>query len=114
MADKKTVQIIPKMYDFIIWMIRKVDKFPRSQKFVLGDRIETALLDSLTMLVEAQYTRDKLFILHKVNLKLEQIRFLIRISKDLRFLSLKAYEFSALSLNEIGRMLGGWIKTQKR
>lgn len=61
---KKPVQIIPKMYDFILWMIRKVDKFPRSQKFVLGDRIESALLDSLSMLVEAQYSpaREKLVV----------------------------------------------------
>ena len=109
---KKPVQIIPKMYDFILWMIRKVDKFPRSQKFVLGDRIESALLDSLSMLVEAQYSpaREKLVILRRVNLNLEQIRFLIRVSKDLRFLSLGAYEFSARSLNEIGRQLGGWMK----
>ncbi|MFA5780467.1 MAG: diversity-generating retroelement protein Avd [Elusimicrobiota bacterium] len=107
----KPVQIIPKTYDFILWIIEKINKFPRSQKFVLGDRIEHYLLDILDMLIEAQYSKEKVAILRLANLKLEKIRYLIRISKDLRYIDLKAYEFSASSVNEIGKMLGGWLKS---
>ena len=34
-----TVQAIPKLYDVIMWLMGRVEKFPRSQKFTLGDRI---------------------------------------------------------------------------
>ncbi len=39
----KEVDAITKLYDFILWMIPKLEKFPRSQKFVLGDRIERGI-----------------------------------------------------------------------
>jgi len=34
----KEVDAITKLYDLLLWMIPKIEKFPRSQKFVLGDR----------------------------------------------------------------------------
>lgn len=38
MATKPT-QAVPKLYDVILWLMGRVEKFPRSQKFTLGDRI---------------------------------------------------------------------------
>ena len=40
------------MYQFMLWLIPTVEKFPRSQKFLLGDRFNTAL-DVLERLIEA-------------------------------------------------------------
>ena len=39
----KEIDAITRLYDFILWMIPKLEKFPRRQKFLLGDRIETLL-----------------------------------------------------------------------
>ncbi len=36
-----------------------VEKFPRSHKFTLGDRVETVALDALEALIEATYTKDR-------------------------------------------------------
>jgi hypothetical protein len=30
------------MYRFIMWLMPKIEKFPRSQKFLLGDRMQPA------------------------------------------------------------------------
>ena len=40
-------------YRFTLWLIPTVEKFPRSQKFLLGDRIQTTALDLLERLIEA-------------------------------------------------------------
>src|SRR4051812_2058784 len=45
------------MYRFLLWLIPAVEKFPRSQKFLLGDRIQNAGLEVLERLIEATYTR---------------------------------------------------------
>ena len=37
--------ILTKMQDLLVYLIPQLNKFPRDQKFVLGDRIETKLLD---------------------------------------------------------------------
>ena len=31
-------------FQFVLWLIPTVEKFPRGQKFLLGDRIQTAVL----------------------------------------------------------------------
>ena len=43
----KEVDAITKLYDLLLWIIPKLEKFPRSQKFLIADRIETMLLDIL-------------------------------------------------------------------
>ena len=52
-----TVQAVPKLYDVITWLLGRVEKFPRSQKFTLGDRTVNLALDTLELLIEATYTR---------------------------------------------------------
>ena len=39
------------MYQFLLWLIPAVEKFPRSQKFLLGDRIQNAALGVLERLI---------------------------------------------------------------
>ena len=34
-------------YRFVLWLVLAVERFPRSQKFLLGDRIQTMALDEL-------------------------------------------------------------------
>jgi len=37
--------ILTKLQDLLVYLVPQLNKFPRDQKFVLGDRIETKLLD---------------------------------------------------------------------
>src|SRR5208283_662231 len=37
--------ILTKLQDLLVYLIPQLNKVPRDQKFVLGDRIETKLLD---------------------------------------------------------------------
>ena len=48
-----TPKAVPKLYDVIMWLMERVEKFPRSQKFTLGDRIVNISLDILDVLIEA-------------------------------------------------------------
>lgn len=109
----KEMQAVTKMYDVIKWLIPRVNKFPRSHKFTLGDRITNLSLDVLMLLVEAQYTRQKIEMLHQANRKLEQLRFLLRLCKDFELLSIRRYEYISREINEVGRFIGGWVKQQK-
>ncbi len=79
----KEVDAITKLYDFLLWMIPKLEKFPRSQRFVLGDRIETLMLDILELLLDAASSKQKRQPLRSANLHLEKLRHLIRCPKTL-------------------------------
>ena len=101
---------LERAYVFILWLIPTLEKFPKSQRFLLGDRIESTALDMLEGLIEATYTRNRIQLLNGVNLQIEKLRFLMRLSMDLRYLDLRRYEHAAKALNEIGRLVGGWLK----
>ncbi len=104
---------LERAYQFLLWMIPTVEKFPRSQRFLLGDRIQGTALDLLEGLIEATYTREAAPILRRVNLRLEKLRFLFRLSKDLGYLDLRRYEHVARSVDEVGRLVGGWMKADR-
>lgn len=108
---KKLTPVVEKHYQLILWMLPKIANFPKDQRFLLADRIERILLDILEMLIEAVYSKNKREILIKVNLKLDVLRFMMRIAKDMRYVNVKAYDFFCQSALEIGRMVGGWLKT---
>jgi len=107
----RTTQAVPKLYDVIAWLLVRVEKFPRSQKFTLGDRIVNIALDILDTLIEATYTRKRLPLLQKANVQLEKLRFLIRLCHDFKLLSAKQYAYISHEINEVGKLVGGWIKS---
>ena len=98
------------MYRFLLWLVPAVDKLPRSQRFLLGDRIEATALDVLECLIEATYSRNRRPLLSHANLGIEKLRFLFRLAYDLHHLDVRRFEHAARSLDEIGRLIGGWRK----
>lgn len=107
---RRTGPALEAHFQFLLWLAPTVEKFPRNQKFVLGDRIQTAALDVLDALIEATYTRDRRAHLARANLGLEKLRFHIRLAAELRVLDPRRYEHAARALDDIGRLLGGWAK----
>ncbi|WP_420463597.1 diversity-generating retroelement protein Avd [Candidatus Palauibacter sp.] len=100
-------------YRFILWLVPTLEKFPRAQRFLLGDRIQRTALDVLESLIEATYTRQRRTHLVRANLGIEKLRFLIRLAHDLRHLDGRRYEFAARSLDETGRRIGAWMKAHR-
>jgi len=101
---------ITKAYDLARELTQRVRKFPRDLRFVLGDRLLTTSYDTLDLLIEARYTRDRLLLLRRANVLLERLRFQVRLCSDERLLSLAQYEYVAKGVDEVGRLVGGWTK----
>jgi hypothetical protein len=94
----------------LLWLIPLLEKFPRSQKFLLGDRIENMLLDIMELVIQAIYTKNKSRYLREANLKIEKFRHLIRLAKDLKYINIRRYEYISEHTHEIGSEIGGWLK----
>ncbi|MFN9031081.1 MAG: diversity-generating retroelement protein Avd [Betaproteobacteria bacterium] len=111
-APRQNVAAVEATYRFIVWLIPVLEGFARTQRFLLGDRIQNGALAVLDCLIEAAYTRDRLPLLRRANLELEKLRFWMRLANELRHLDFKRYEFAARAIDDIGRQVGGWIKQQ--
>lgn len=105
--------IFQKIYDLILWMYPLINKFPKKQRFVLGQQLENTLLGILKGIIQANQERDKSIILKQVSIELDKIRILYRLAKDLTFISIRQYQLGAEKINEVGKILGGWIKSCK-
>ena len=102
--------IVGKTYDFVLWLLPKVEKFARSYRLSVGERLVGCGLDLLLILVVASYTTDKAVLLQQASQKVNMLRYLLRLAKDLRLLSMDGYGFAVERLDEIGRMAGGWLR----
>jgi hypothetical protein len=112
-ASREVSPALEKSCQFLAWLVPTLDKFPRRQKFLLGDRIESMALDVLEGLVEATYTHSRVRMLEAVNLKLDKLRFLFRLSAELQLLDQRRYEHASRGIDEIGRLVGGWIRATR-
>lgn len=106
--------IITKVYDLILYLIPQVAKFPRQQRYSLGEKIESTVLELLLVLVEARYAKDKAAFLKRADMLLEKTRYCIRLCKDLKIMNLHLYEVLSKQTHEIGSQLGGWMRQQVR
>jgi four helix bundle protein len=101
--------IYQKTYDFMLWLHPVVNKFPKSERFVLGQQIENKTIDFIRLMIIANTEREKSSVLQRSSVELDELRILIRLAKDLHFINIKQYGVAAEKLNEIGRLLSGWI-----
>ena len=102
-------------YDFLLWLIPRVQKFPRIHRFGLGERIQHLGLDFQDSLVAAgkSHGKARLDCLLEADLELAQLRVWIRLVSDLDVITIRQYEHCARLMTEIGRLLGAWIKKMK-
>ena len=110
MMRSQELVVITKTYDLILWSCHHTDRFPRNRRFVLVERIERNLYDLLETLLQAKYTKQRQPLLEKANLMLEILRFQMRLAKDLQCLKVDSYGFATKAIDEIGKLVGGWLK----
>jgi hypothetical protein len=106
--------VVQKAYDWNLWVLPKVENFPRSYRFSIGDHLVAGSLDLLMNLVDASYQSRNAASLGAAVRNVNRVRYLVRLSKDLRLINLKAYEFASEGLDEIGRMTGGWWRSERK
>ena len=107
---RRTGPAVEAHYQLLNWLMPTIARFPREQRFLLGDRIQSTALDVLEALIEATYTPERRAHLARANLGLEKLRFFFRLAHEQRHLDVRRYEHAARAIDEVGRLVGGWAK----
>jgi len=102
----KTYELYKNFYAFL-------SSFPKKDRYTLGQKCETVLLDLLESIIMASYLskQEKLPVLRKASLNIDLLRVFFKLGKDLKIIENKKYVELENSISEIGKMVGGWIKT---
>ena len=105
-----------KLYELYKNISNYLPLFPKGKRYTLGQKIDQTTLDIIELVVTAGYSaRDqKVVILQKASIKLDLLKMLTRLSLDTKCLDNKKYQQLSAQLVEIGKMLGGWIKSVRQ
>lgn len=106
------IPIFQKTYELYKLFYQYIVNFPKRDRYSLGKRLEDSIIEFLEAIIKAsQLTKiEKLPVLQNASIKLDVIKVFIRLCNDLKILDTKKYLILQTSIQEIGKMLGGWIK----
>ncbi len=106
------LKILQKTYDMIKYGNQCLLQFPRAERYALAVEIKQSMYKILRLIIQANKQRNKKQIQMEIDTELDVLRTFIRLAadKDTKYLPLRKYEIWSKQLNEIGKMLGGWIK----
>ncbi len=110
--SKLEIPVVIKL--FVLYEIthKLIFKFPKHERYTLGEKIERTILDSIELFVFAnqvsKYEKEK--VLAQANSKIELLKILFRISLNCKILESREYLDIEDKLQETGKMTQGWIK----
>ncbi len=96
--------IFQKTYDLIKWVYPTVNTFPRKQRLILSQRIEVTAIRILELVIDLSQ-RDTETTRRKIVYEIHKLQILLRLSKDLSYLSFRKYEHASSLLNELSGIL---------
>ena len=105
--------IVERYYEFCRWLLPKVSKFQKDQKYILGARLQNTALDGLENIVSAAISEKskKQDFIEKAILQLEHVRFFLRLSVQGMLLTPKSYLYGSELVLNVLKMLSGWKKS---
>lgn len=109
------IPIFKKVYELYKNFYLLGSSVSKQDRYTIYLKCENTLLEVIEGILKAgQLSKDrKLPILERTSLKLNLLRVFIRLMKDVKSINLKQYASMEEQIDEIGRMLGGWIKYTK-
>ncbi len=107
------LKIKSKCEDMILYSEGKLRQYPRYEKRVGGlvDATKAAELELLKQIIICNHKYYKKTTMQDIDTALDMLRTFIRMAFKRQFINMKSYEIWSGQADEIGRMLGGWIKS---
>jgi len=113
MTDEFDTPLFKKGYDLYKLFYTFRTTIPKQDKYTLWQKSESLLIEVLEGILCASYKSkfEKVPVLKKTSSKLNVLRVLIRLMKDIKAIDNKKYSMLEEMLDEMGRMLGGWMRS---
>jgi len=108
------IPIFTKTYEFYKKLSFIIPSFPKTKRYTLGQKLDNTTLDIMELLFAIPVCTNKTIVLQKISVKVDLLKILLRLAKDSQSMNEKNYLDLQTILREIGKMLGGWIKSTKQ
>lgn len=107
------VPLLHRIFEFYKVAYQYIQLFQKKDKYTLGQKINDLILEILELifLAVSLSKEEKSKILQKASLKIDLLKILIRLAKEIKTLDNKKYIQLQQELQEIGKMTGGWLRS---
>lgn len=105
-------KILTATYELIKETYVTIRQYPKAEKYGLALDTKQAAYELLALMIRANKRYFKKTTLQDADIELDKLRHLFRMAYDLKFLAPRRYEIMAKHCDYVGRLLGGWIKSQ--
>jgi len=115
LPDGFNIPLLHRIFEFYKLTYQYIQLFPKKDKYTLGQKIDNLILDTieLAFLAANSAKEEKYNILQKASLKIDLLKILIRLGKEVKAIDNKKYIQLQQELQEIGKMIGGWLRSIK-
>ncbi len=110
---KEDWHVQQKIYDMILYAYPALEQMPKSQKFSLAQDMKHCMDKIMRLTIAANKKYTKRTTLQELDVEIAALKIYLRIAYDLRYLPPKKYEVWSGMMVEIGKMVGGWIRSQR-
>jgi len=113
MTQDKEMVIFTRTFDFLSWLLPATNNFPRAHRHTFTRRLLDAAFDLRERLEMSNLRRGKprRAQLRLADEALAKVRVYLRLAVRWQWLNGGQYHHAAEMVAEIGRLLGGWIKS---
>lgn len=108
------LKILQKSFDMMNYAYKALAQYPKGEKFALVVDIKRCMDLILERIIEANKKYYKKTTLQELDVEVEKLKAYVRLSYNLGYLPQKKYEIWSSQVVEIGKMVGGWIKSQTK
>jgi hypothetical protein len=107
-----TTPLFVKTHDFLVWLLKHTERFPRHLRHSYTNRLESLAFDFQEAILLANSVRGerRRELIERADGKLLCLRALLRLATDLQLLGSRQVQFAAEWIDELGRLLGAWLK----
>ncbi|MDD3303242.1 MAG: four helix bundle protein [Candidatus Gracilibacteria bacterium] len=99
-------------YDLLLQIFEIVKKFEKQYKYTLGDKIKNEIIDLITSVYRANSSFDeRLKNIKKAREQVEVLKLYVRLSKDLKILSIQKFADLSVNVESLSKQLFSWEKS---
>lgn len=109
----KELKLLKKLEDLDLYAHNVTFQFPKSERHVLCSHMRDTLAKIIKLVIRCSKRYYKKTSLQDIDVELEYYRSLVRKAFSLRYINIKRYEIWSRHIDEIGKMIGSWIKSIK-
>jgi hypothetical protein len=103
-------------HDWNLWLLERTQRFPKQLRHSYTNRLESLAFEFEELLLMANAVRgvERRGYLERADARLVCMKALLRYAGDLRLLAVNQLRYAGEQLDQLGRLLGAWLKGTDR